>query len=132
MFCFIGSFSYYEFIVFLSTHSTLLTDYANLFFVVLFTLEMFLKMYSLGFQGYFVSLFNRFDTFVVIGSISEIFLTKFDVMPPLGVSVLRCVRLLRIFKVTRSVLFFIHLSVIFNDCLDSSILKIKRYIVSSE
>ena len=41
------------------------------------------KMYSLGFQGYLVSLFNRFDTFVVIGSISEIFLTKFDVMPPL-------------------------------------------------
>ena len=65
---------------------------------------MFLKMYSLGFQGYFVSLFNRFDTFVVVGSISEIFLTKFDVMPPLGVSVLRCVRLLRIFKVTRYVL----------------------------
>jgi len=76
-------------------------DYANIFFVVLFTLEMFLKMYSLGFQGYFVSLFNRFDTFVVIGSISEIILTKLDIMPPLGVSVLRCVRLLRIFKVTR-------------------------------
>lgn len=76
-------------------------DFANIFFVVLFTLEMFLKMYSLGFQGYLVSLFNRFDTFVVIGSISEIILTKNDVMPPLGVSVLRCVRLLRIFKVTK-------------------------------
>lgn len=53
------------------------------------------------FQGYFVSLFNRFDCFVVIGSISEMVLTKTEVMPPLGISVLRCVRLLRVFKVTR-------------------------------
>ncbi|XP_053203092.1 muscle calcium channel subunit alpha-1-like isoform X2 [Panonychus citri] len=76
-------------------------DNANIFFVILFTLEMFLKMYSLGLQGYFVSLFNRFDCFVVIGSISEIVLTKNQWMEPLGVSVLRCVRLLRIFKVTK-------------------------------
>jgi voltage-dependent calcium channel L type alpha-1D len=41
-------------------------EYVNLFFVVLFTFEMVLKMYSLGFQGYFRSLFNRFDCFVVI------------------------------------------------------------------
>ncbi|RWS16550.1 muscle calcium channel subunit alpha-1-like protein, partial [Dinothrombium tinctorium] len=76
-------------------------DIANIFFVVLFTMEMFLKMYSLGFQGYFVSLFNRFDCFVVVGSISEIILTKLELMSSLGVSVLRCVRLLRIFKVTK-------------------------------
>lgn len=62
---------------------------------------MCLKMYSLGFQAYFVSLFNRFDCFVVIGSIIEMILTNTHVMPPLGVSVLRCVRLLRIFKVTK-------------------------------
>lgn len=74
---------------------------ANLFFVVLFTMEMFLKMYSLGFQGYFVSLFNRFDAFVVICSILEVILLYTDVMPPLGVSVLRCARLLRVFKATR-------------------------------
>ncbi|XP_035708740.1 muscle calcium channel subunit alpha-1 isoform X3 [Folsomia candida] len=76
-------------------------EVTNLFFVVLFTLEMLLKMFSLGFQGYFVSLFNRFDCFVVISSILEIVLTKTEVIPPLGVSVLRCVRLLRVFKVTR-------------------------------
>ncbi|XP_022247944.1 muscle calcium channel subunit alpha-1-like isoform X2 [Limulus polyphemus] len=76
-------------------------EVANMFFVVLFSLEMILKMYSLGFQGYFVSLFNRFDCFVVISSIMEMVLTYTDVMPPLGVSVLRCVRLLRIFKVTK-------------------------------
>ncbi|XP_039297401.1 voltage-dependent calcium channel type D subunit alpha-1 isoform X4 [Nilaparvata lugens] len=76
-------------------------EHTNMFFVALFTMEMLLKMYSLGFQGYFVSLFNRFDCFVVIGSIGEMFLTRTDIMPPLGVSVLRCVRLLRVFKVTK-------------------------------
>ncbi|XP_071438805.1 muscle calcium channel subunit alpha-1 isoform X3 [Hetaerina americana] len=76
-------------------------EVTNLFFVALFSMEMLLKMYSLGFQGYFVSLFNRFDCFVVIGSIGELILTHTDVMPPLGVSVLRCVRLLRVFKVTK-------------------------------
>lgn len=70
-------------------------------FVILFTMEMILKIYSLGFQGYFVSLFNRFDCFVVFGSIFEMLLTKYGFMPPLGLSVLRCVRLLRVFKVTR-------------------------------
>ncbi|XP_075219333.1 ca[2+]-channel protein alpha[[1]] subunit D isoform X3 [Lycorma delicatula] len=76
-------------------------EHTNMFFVALFTMEMLLKMYSLGFQGYFVSLFNRFDCFVVIGSITEMVLTNTDVMPPLGISVLRCVRLLRVFKVTK-------------------------------
>ncbi|KAG5899700.1 hypothetical protein JTB14_030094 [Gonioctena quinquepunctata] len=76
-------------------------EYTNMFFIALFTMEMLLKMYSLGFQGYFVSLFNRFDCFVVIGSILEMILTNTEVMPPLGISVLRCVRLLRVFKVTK-------------------------------
>lgn len=76
-------------------------EYTNMFFIALFTMEMLLKMYSLGFQGYFVSLFNRFDCFVVIGSIMEMILTNTNVMPPLGISVLRCVRLLRVFKVTK-------------------------------
>ncbi|XP_064631937.1 muscle calcium channel subunit alpha-1-like isoform X8 [Lineus longissimus] len=76
-------------------------EVTNMFFVVLFSLEMLLKMYSLGFQGYFVSLFNRFDSFVVICSILEAVLMFTEVMPPLGVSVLRCARLLRVFKATR-------------------------------
>jgi voltage-dependent calcium channel L type alpha-1D len=45
-------------------------------------------------------MFNRFDCFVVFGSIAEIFLT-INYRISLGVSVLRCVRLLRVFKVTR-------------------------------
>ncbi|KAI3387752.1 hypothetical protein SNEBB_002200 [Seison nebaliae] len=76
-------------------------EMANLVFVILFTLEMFLKMYSVGFSGYFMSMFNRFDSFVVLSSIVEYALLMAEVMDPLGVSVLRCVRLLRVFKVTR-------------------------------
>lgn len=58
-------------------------------------------MYSLGLQAYFVAFFNRFDCFVVCGGILETVLVEMEIMPPLGISVLRCVRLLRIFKVTR-------------------------------
>ncbi|XP_016396988.1 voltage-dependent L-type calcium channel subunit alpha-1D-like [Sinocyclocheilus rhinocerous] len=62
---------------------------------------MLVKMYSLGLQAYFVSLFNRFDCFVVCGGIVETILVELEIMSPLGISVFRCVRLLRIFKVTR-------------------------------
>nr|XP_033968463.1 voltage-dependent L-type calcium channel subunit alpha-1C isoform X1 [Pseudochaenichthys georgianus] len=76
-------------------------DIANKVLLALFTGEMLLKMYSLGLQAYFVSLFNRFDCFVVCGGILETILVETKVMSPLGISVLRCVRLLRIFKITR-------------------------------
>merc|ERR1719277_1673522 len=76
-------------------------EYTNLFFVCLFTCEMLLKMYALGLSGYMVSLFNRFDFIVVISSIMEFVLVSQEIMPPLGMSVLRCIRLLRAFKVTR-------------------------------
>ncbi|XP_068624737.1 muscle calcium channel subunit alpha-1-like [Battus philenor] len=76
-------------------------NYANYLFVVLFTMEMLVKMYALGFQGYFVSLFNRFDCFVMVCSIVELGLTITNTIPQLGISVLRCVRLLRVFKVTK-------------------------------
>ncbi|XP_071818049.1 voltage-dependent L-type calcium channel subunit alpha-1D-like isoform X4 [Apostichopus japonicus] len=78
-----------------------LQDIGNLLFVIIFTIEMLIKMYSLGMQGYFVSLFNRFDCFVVCSSLIEITLTNAQLIPPIGLSVLRCVRLLRVFKVTR-------------------------------
>ena len=64
---------------------------------------MLIKMYALGLRRYFGAMFNRFDFCVVILSIIEIILTECHVMDPLGVSVLRCARLLRVFKVTRSV-----------------------------
>uniref|UniRef100_A0A674E704 Voltage-dependent L-type calcium channel subunit alpha n=1 Tax=Salmo trutta TaxID=8032 RepID=A0A674E704_SALTR len=76
-------------------------DVANKVLLALFTCEMLVKMYSLGLQAYFVSLFNRFDCFVVCGGIVETILVELAIMSPLGISVFRCVRLLRIFKVTR-------------------------------
>uniref|UniRef100_A0A671LDP8 Voltage-dependent L-type calcium channel subunit alpha n=1 Tax=Sinocyclocheilus anshuiensis TaxID=1608454 RepID=A0A671LDP8_9TELE len=76
-------------------------DIANKVLLSLFTVEMLLKMYSLGLQAYFVAFFNRFDCFVVCGGILETVLVEMEIMPPLGISVLRCVHLLRIFKVTR-------------------------------
>ena len=77
------------------------TEVANKVLLAMFTLEMLVKMYSLGLQAYFVSLFNRFDCFVVCGGIVETILVELAIMSPLGISVFRCVRLLRIFKVTR-------------------------------
>merc|ERR1712106_368977 len=76
-------------------------EYTNLFFVILFTAEMLMKMYALGFSGYMVSLFNRFDFFVVLSSILEYVLVKNELVPPVGLSVVRCIRLLRGFKVTK-------------------------------
>ncbi|KYO29801.1 hypothetical protein Y1Q_0023159 [Alligator mississippiensis] len=80
---------------------TQIQDIANKVLLALFTCEMLIKMYSLGLQAYFVSLFNRFDCFVVCGGIVETILVELEIMSPLGISVFRCVRLLRIFKVTR-------------------------------
>jgi len=62
----------------------------NLIFIGLFTIEMLIKMYSVGIQTYFVSMFNRFDCFVIICSIIESIFTSLEMMSPLGISVLRC------------------------------------------
>lgn len=77
------------------------TDFANVLFVSLFTLEMVIKMCAYGIQDYFATLFNRYDFFVVVVSILEIILTYLGVIDPMGLSVLRCARLLRIFKITQ-------------------------------
>ncbi|XP_077001970.1 voltage-dependent L-type calcium channel subunit alpha-1F isoform X2 [Tamandua tetradactyla] len=76
-------------------------EYANRVLLCLFTVEMILKLYGLGPSTYVSSFFNRFDCFVVCGGILETTLVEVGAMQPLGISVLRCVRLLRIFKVTR-------------------------------
>jgi len=79
----------------------LFQEYTNVIFLSLFTVEMLMKMYALSFSGYMVSLFNRFDFFVVCSSILEYTLVKCEVVPPVGLSVMRCIRLLRAFKVTK-------------------------------
>ncbi|KAJ8017066.1 hypothetical protein DPEC_G00013920 [Dallia pectoralis] len=80
---------------------TALQDNANKFLLTVFALEMLVKMYALGLPQYFLSLFNRYDCFVVSVGILEIILVMAEVMSPLGISVLRCIRLLRLFKLTR-------------------------------
>uniref|UniRef100_A0AAQ4QU51 Voltage-dependent L-type calcium channel subunit alpha n=1 Tax=Gasterosteus aculeatus aculeatus TaxID=481459 RepID=A0AAQ4QU51_GASAC len=76
-------------------------DNANKLLLSMFALEMFMKMYALGFPSYFMSLFNRFDCFVVSTGIMELILVHVGVMSVMGISVLRCIRLLRLLKVTR-------------------------------
>ncbi|CAH6787730.1 Cacna1s [Phodopus roborovskii] len=80
---------------------THLQDVANRVLLALFTVEMLMKMYGQGLRQYFMSIFNRFDCFVVCTGILEILLVESGAMTTLGISVLRCIRLLRLFKVTK-------------------------------
>uniref|UniRef100_A0A8C4KVK1 Voltage-dependent L-type calcium channel subunit alpha n=1 Tax=Equus asinus asinus TaxID=83772 RepID=A0A8C4KVK1_EQUAS len=80
---------------------THLQDVANRVLLSVFTIEMLMKMYGLGLRQYFMSIFNRFDCFVVCSGILEVLLVESGAMTPLGISVLRCIRLLRIFKITK-------------------------------
>ncbi|KAL7398358.1 hypothetical protein ABVT39_008477 [Epinephelus coioides] len=80
---------------------TSLQDVASRVLLVLFVIEMFVKMYALGPRAYFMSLFNRFDFFVVLCGILEMIMFSAGAVAPLGFSVLRCIRLLRILKVTK-------------------------------
>ncbi|XP_058941350.2 voltage-dependent calcium channel type A subunit alpha-1 isoform X1 [Pocillopora verrucosa] len=69
-------------------------------FLSIFIAEMLLKMYGLGPRVYFKSAFNRFDCAVVLGGIVEIVVQNITSYS-FGISVLRSLRLLRIFKFTR-------------------------------
>uniref|UniRef100_A0A3P8ZLG1 Voltage-dependent L-type calcium channel subunit alpha n=1 Tax=Esox lucius TaxID=8010 RepID=A0A3P8ZLG1_ESOLU len=101
------------FLVFLNTlaiatehhkQSQQLTDWqdtANKVLLSMFAIEMIMKMYAFGLQQYFMSLFNRFDCFVVSTGILELILVRMDIMTVMGISVLRCIRLLRLLKVTK-------------------------------
>lgn len=84
-----------------SLSSLISTDMASRVLLVLFVIEMFVKMYALGPRAYFMSLFNRFDFFVVLCGILEMIMFSAGAVAPLGFSVLRCIRLLRILKVTK-------------------------------
>ncbi|XP_066528429.1 calcium channel, voltage-dependent, L type, alpha 1S subunit, a [Hoplias malabaricus] len=67
----------------------------------LFAVEMLVKMYALGLPSYFMSLFNRFDCFVVSVGILELVLVQLGMMSAMGISIMRCIRLLRLIKVTK-------------------------------
>uniref|UniRef100_A0A803XZB5 Voltage-dependent R-type calcium channel subunit alpha n=1 Tax=Meleagris gallopavo TaxID=9103 RepID=A0A803XZB5_MELGA len=76
--------------------------YAEFLFLGLFLLEMSLKMYGMGPRLYFHSSFNCFDCGVTVGSIFEVVWAIFRPGTSFGISVLRALRLLRIFKITKS------------------------------
>ncbi|XP_030758522.1 voltage-dependent calcium channel type A subunit alpha-1-like [Sitophilus oryzae] len=73
-------------------------NYAEYVFLGLFMSEMFIKMYALGPRIYFESAFNRFDCVVISGSIFEVIWSAVK-GGSFGLSVLRALRLLRIFKI---------------------------------
>lgn len=75
-------------------------DIAEFAFLGLFVCEMLIKMYALGGKIYFSSAFNRFDCLVIVGSIFEVIWSEFK-GGSFGFSVMRALRLLRIFKVTK-------------------------------
>ena len=77
----------------------LFAEIAEIVFLCLFLTEMLIKMWGLGFEMYFHSSFNKFDCLVIAGSIFELVFTMFS-NQSFGLSVLRALRLLRIFKVT--------------------------------
>ncbi|KAL8177450.1 UNVERIFIED_CONTAM: Voltage-dependent R-type calcium channel subunit alpha-1E [Gekko kuhli] len=80
---------------------THLLYYAEFIFLGLFLLEMSLKMYGMGPRLYFHSSFNCFDCGVTVGSIFEVVWAIFRPGTSFGISVLRALRLLRIFKITK-------------------------------
>uniref|UniRef100_F6Q8W5 Voltage-dependent calcium channel type A subunit alpha-1 n=1 Tax=Ciona intestinalis TaxID=7719 RepID=F6Q8W5_CIOIN len=74
--------------------------YAEFVFLGLFSGEILLKVYGLGPRTYFRSSFNIFDFVVIIGSIFEIIWSVIRPDASFGISVLRALRLLRVFKFT--------------------------------
>ena len=62
---------------------------------------MLIKMYGLGKHLYLRSSFNKFDCVVIFGSVFELILTQINPEQSYGISILRSLRLLRVFKVTK-------------------------------
>lgn len=76
--------------------------YAEFFFLGAFVFEMWIRLYALGPLIYFSSAFNRFDCLVISASIFEVFWVNFRPRAgSFGISGLRALRLLRVFKVTK-------------------------------
>lgn len=73
----------------------------NLLFTVLFVLEMMLKIFGRGWQGYISDRWNKFDFFVVIASLLDLALapTSFE----LGQALAKIFRIFRVMRVLRLV-----------------------------
>eukprot|EP00808_Paulinella_micropora_P023985 g29760.t1 len=77
-------------------------EISNLVFTSIFFVEMILKMIAYGLRGYFEESLNRFDFVIVIMSVVEIPLAYSGVSMGGGFSALRSLRVLRVFKLSRS------------------------------
>jgi hypothetical protein len=73
--------------------------YAEFIFLGIFVGEVILKLFAMGYRTYFASKFNRFDCIVIVGSAFEVVWAEVK-GGSFGISVLRALRLLRIFKLT--------------------------------
>jgi len=66
-------------------------------------LELILKLYGLGFRGYFGDTMNIFDFVIVMISLVELFqATSEEEASSSGFTILRVMRLLRVFKLIRT------------------------------
>ncbi|KRX07618.1 hypothetical protein PPERSA_11167 [Pseudocohnilembus persalinus] len=79
----------------------------NIFFTSVFTLEMVIKLYGLGFIGYIRDKFNIFDGLLVILSLVEIIIQELNITEKkqknfASITAFRTLRLFRIFKLARS------------------------------
>ena len=79
-----------------------LSEIANLFFTVVFAIEMVLKLFGFGCGQYVSDGFNVFDCFIVIMSFVELIIASEGESANSSLSVLRAFRLLRIFKIIKS------------------------------
>jgi hypothetical protein len=80
-----------------------LLDTLNEAFSWIFTAEMIIKLIGLGFKEYGRDRFNLFDAFIVIISIVEnVMFYLIGSKVASGITVLRSIRLLRIFKLARN------------------------------
>lgn len=76
---------------------------ANLFFTVIFAVEMVLKLYGFGLKKYVADSFNNFDAFIVVMSYVELLVPQDpNSEGGGGLGMLRAFRLLRIFKIIKS------------------------------
>jgi hypothetical protein len=73
--------------------------HAEFVFLGIFVGEVLLKLFAMGYRPYFASKFNRFDCIVIVGSAFEVVWAELK-GGSFGISVLRALRLLRIFKLT--------------------------------
>eukprot|EP00041_Stephanoeca_diplocostata_P038149 m.1480953 g.1480953 ORF g.1480953 m.1480953 type:complete len:1704 (+) comp25172_c0_seq1:294-5405(+) len=74
--------------------------YSEIAFISIFLLECAFKIYAFSFKQYWSSKFNRVDFIVVVLSLLEFSLVQGAGIPSTGISVLRCVRLMRVFRYT--------------------------------